>query len=163
MAITKNSLVTLNFRLVSPEGEPLYSEDDLMYLHGGYAQIFDRVEAALEGKSVGDTVSVPLSPAEAFGEYDGALVVEEALSELPDDLTVGMEIDGYSEENPDEVTVYTVREIRGDEAILDGNHPLAGQPIVFEAEVTEIEALGDEAVREILEHDHHHHDGCDHH
>jgi len=164
MAITKNSLVTLDYRLTSPEGELLYAEDDLMYLHGGYEQIFEKVEAALEGKAVGDTVSVPLSPAEAFGEYDGALVVEESLSELPDDLAVGMEIDGYSEEDPDEVTVYTVREIRDSEAVLDGNHPLAGQHVVFEATVTEVEALSDEAVREILEHEHHHHhDGHDHH
>ena len=160
MAITKNSLVTLDYRLTSPEGEPLYSENDLMYLHGGYEQIFGKVEAALEGKEVGDTVSVALSPEEAFGEYDGSLVIEESLHELPEGLSAGMEIDGYSEENPDEVTVYTVREIRGDQALLDGNHPLAGQHVVFEAEVTEVQPLDDAAVREILEHHHHHHDSC---
>ena len=165
MTITKNCLVTLDYRLKSPEGELLYSEDDLMYLHGGYDQIFAKVEAALEGKSAGDTVSVPLSPEEAFGEYDGSLVIEESLHELPEDIAVGMEIDGFSDEDPDEVTVYTVREIRGEEAVLDGNHPLAGMHVVFEAEVTDAQELDDEAVRNILEHNHHQHDencGCGH-
>jgi len=114
MPITKNSLVTLDYRLSSPEGETLHEEKELMYVHGGYDQIFAKVEAALKGKEVGDTIRVTLSPDEAFGEYDGSLVIEEALSELPEELEVGMEIDGYSEEYPDDVMIYTVKEIRGD-------------------------------------------------
>jgi FKBP-type peptidyl-prolyl cis-trans isomerase SlyD len=157
MAITKNSLVTLDYRLTAPGGDELYAEKDLMYLHGGYEQIFEKVEAALEGKAAGDTVSVALSPEDAFGAYDDTLLVEAPLEELPEDLEVGMEIDGYSEEDPDDVTVYTVREIRDGDAVLDGNHPLAGQSVVFEAEVTEVQALDDAAVREILAHSQHHH------
>jgi len=163
MSITKNTLVTLDYRLTSPEGEELYAEKDLMYLHGGFEQIFEKVEAALEGRNVGDKVSVALSPADAFGNYDGALLIEESLSELPEDLEVGMEIDGYDEANPDDVIIYTVKEIRGDEAVLDGNHPLAGRSIVFEAEVTETQALDEAAVQEILEHQHHHRHHGHHH
>ena len=162
MPIAKNTLVTLDYRLLSPEGETLYEEEDLMYVHGGYDQIFEKVEAALEGREAGDAVRVTLSPAEAFGEYDGALVVDEALSELPDELSVGMELDGYSEENPDDLVIYTVKEIRDGRAVLDGNHPLAGREIIFEATVKELNPLSDEAVREILEHGHDHHDGDGH-
>lgn len=165
MPITKNSLVTIDYRLTSPEGEELYSEDNLMYLHGGYGQIFDRVEATLEGKEVGDTLAVTLQPEEAFGAYDGSLVVEESLHELPEDLAVGMELDGHSETDPDDVIIYTVKEIRGEEAVLDGNHPLAGQTIVFEALIKEVGQLDDAAAQELLHHQQHHHDehcGCDH-
>jgi len=160
MPITKNSLVTLDYRLSSPEGETLHEEKELMYVHGGYDQIFAKVEAALKGKEVGDTIRVTLSPDEAFGEYDGSLVIEEALSELPEELEVGMEIDGYSEEYPDDVMIYTVKEIRGDKAVLDGNHPLAGQNIVFEAAVTEVQALSEAELKEILEHHHQHDENC---
>jgi FKBP-type peptidyl-prolyl cis-trans isomerase SlyD len=165
MPITKNSLVTIDYHLTSPEGEELYNEEDLMYLHGGYGQIFDKVEAELEGKEIGDTVSVTLKPEEAFGDYDGSLVVEESLHELPEDITVGMELDGHSETDPDDVIIYTVKEIRGDEAVLDGNHPLAGQTIVFEAHIKEVGQLDDAAAQELLHHQQHHHDehcGCDH-
>lgn len=160
MPIEKNTLVTLDYRLSSPEGETLHDEKDLMYVQGGYDQIFANVETALEGKDVGDTIRVALSPEDAFGEYDGSLVLEEFLSELPDELEVGMEIDGYSEENPDDVIIYTVKEIRGDKAVLDGNHPLAGQSVVFEATVKELQALDEAAVKEILEHHHHHDESC---
>jgi FKBP-type peptidyl-prolyl cis-trans isomerase SlyD len=158
MPITKNSLVTLEYRLTSTEGELLNPEEELLtYLHGGYGQIFEKVEDALEGKKVGDNVHIELAPAEAFGDYDGSLVLEESLHELPDDLAVGMEIDGYLEENPEDVIIYTVKEIRGEEAVLDGNHPLAGQSLVFDATVQEIQPLEEDAVREILEHHHHYH------
>jgi len=158
MPITKDCLVTIEFELRSSDGELLHTEEEpLMYLHGGYGQLFEKVEAALEGRSVGDDVSIALSPAEAFGEYDGSLLIEESLHELPDDLAVGMEIDGYLETHPDDVIIYTVKEIRGDEAVLDGNHPLAGRDIVFNATVRDVEPLEEEAVREILEHEHEHH------
>jgi FKBP-type peptidyl-prolyl cis-trans isomerase SlyD len=157
MTITKDTLVSLDYRLTDAEGNLLNpDEEELIYLHGGYGQIFKKVEEALEGKSVGDSVRVVLSPAEAFGDYDEALVVEESLSELPEELAVGMEIDGYTEESPDDVVIYTVAEIRGDTAVLDGNHPLAGKSLVFEGTVEEIQELDEEAVREILEHEHHH-------
>ena len=159
MTITKNCLVTLDYRLTSPGGELLGPEEELMYLHGGYGQLFEKVEAALEGKRVGDTVRVELMPEDAFGEYDGSLLIEEALSELPEGLSVGMEIDGYLEENPDDVIVYTVKEVHPDMAVLDGNHPLAGEIVVFEAEIAEVHALDAAAVQEVLAH----HEAHEHH
>jgi len=158
MTITKNTLVSLDCRLSDSDGNLLNpGEPELIYLHGGYGQLFARAEAALEGKAVGDSVSVVLEPADAFGEHDEALVVEEALSELPEDIFVGMEVDGYLEECPDDVIIYTVTEIHEAYARLDANHPYAGKQLRFEAEVRELQPLGDAAVREILEHRHHHH------
>jgi len=158
MQIAKNTLVTLTYELFTSDGALLNPDDEpLMYLHGGYGQIFEKVEAELEGKKVGDDIYVALTPAEAFGEYDGSLVVEEALSELPEELEVGMEIEGHLESDPDDIIIYTVKEIRGDEAVLDGNHPLAGRSLVFDATVADVQPLDDAAVREILEHEHHHH------
>jgi FKBP-type peptidyl-prolyl cis-trans isomerase SlyD len=157
MTITKNALVTLDYRLTTTDGECLNpDEEPLIYLHGGHGQLFAKVEAALEGKQPGDTVRVELMPEEAFGAYDEELVVEEALSELPEDIFVGMEVDGYMEENPDDVIIYTVTEVRDDTAVLNGNHPMAGMSLVFEGTVQDVQEIGEDAVREILEHEHHH-------
>lgn len=163
MPITRNSLVTIDYTLTTPEGEELYHKDDLMYLHGGYGQIFDKVEAALEGKAIGDAIKIELSPSEAFGDYDGTLLVEESLHELPEDIHVGLELDGPSPTEPEESIIYTVKEIRGEEAVLDGNHPLAGQAIIFEATIKEVGQLDDDAAQELLHHQQHHHHGeeCD--
>lgn len=158
MNITKNTIVTLDCRLSDAEGNLLEDQQELIYLHGDYGQIFKPLEEALEGKSVGETFSVEIPAAEAFGVYDENLVVTEALSELPEDIEVGMEIDGYMEESPDDVIIYTVTEVHADYAVLDANHPLAGKNLVFEGSVADIMEADEKTVREIL--DHHH---ADHH
>lgn len=39
----------------------------LMYLHGSYGQVFQKLEESLELKEVGDTFSITLEPVDAFG------------------------------------------------------------------------------------------------
>ena len=52
MNITKDTAVTLNYKITDPvTGKPLDS-GDVAYLHGGYENIFPKVEAALEGRRV---------------------------------------------------------------------------------------------------------------
>ena len=46
----------------------------LVYIHGGYDDIFPKIEEALQGKSVGETVKVKLQPDDAFGEYDAEMI-----------------------------------------------------------------------------------------
>jgi FKBP-type peptidyl-prolyl cis-trans isomerase SlyD len=146
MTITKNSVVTLDYRITDDTGKLLDTGNaPLIYLHGGYDNLFKPLEAALEGKTVGETFSIALTPAEAFGEYDSNLSVTEALSDLPDDIEVGMEIEGYLESSPDDVVFYIVTEITAENAVLDANHPFAGMDLVFEGRVKAIrEATGDE-------------------
>ena len=157
MTITKNCIVTLDYHINDTEGNLLHEEEEsLVYLHGNYGHIFPTVEKALEGKSIGEPFSVTLSADKAFGEYDPLLVITEALSELPVEVSVGMELDGYFDEDSDDVTIYTVTEINGKEATLDGNHPLAGMDLVFEGTVLDIHEATPEEIKEVLEFHHHH-------
>ncbi|MDD5117904.1 MAG: peptidylprolyl isomerase [Sulfuricurvum sp.] len=157
MTITKNCIVTLDYHINDTEGNLLHEEEEsLVYLHGDYGHIFPTVEKALEGKSIGEPFSVTLTADKAFGEYDPSLVITEALSELPVEVSVGMELDGYFDEDSDDVTIYTVTEINGKEATLDGNHPLAGMDLVFEGTVLDIHEATPEEIKEVLEFHHHH-------
>lgn len=154
MSVTKNCIVTIDYRILDAEGNLLHEEDEpLTYLHGNYGQIFKAVEEALEGKDVDHTFTVKLSSNEAFGQYDPELIVTEALSELPAEVSVGMEVDGYFDEDSDDVIIYTVTAIEGDHATLDGNHPLAGKDLVFEGKILDIEAATPEEIEEILNYD----------
>lgn len=154
MPVTKNSIVTVDYQIFDTEGNLLHEEDEpIVYLHGDYDQIFKAIEEALEGKEVDDTFSVKLSSDEAFGEYDPELVVTEALSELPSEVSIGMEVDGYLDEDGEDVVIYTVTAIEGDKATLDGNHPLAGKDLVFEGKILDIEAATAEEIEEILNSD----------
>lgn len=138
--VEKNAVVTLSYNLTDPDGNMLdEGNQPLVYLHGGYGGVFLPIENALEGKSVGETVTVKLQPNDAFGEYDFELLQIESVETLPQPLKVGMMIEGETEEGLEESSVfYTVTEIADGKAVLDGNHPLAGMALVFIGEVTAI-------------------------
>ncbi len=156
MTITESTLVTLTYRLTNSKGELLNPDNEpLIYLQGGHGHVFKKVEEALEGKSVGESIHLTLAPDEAFGNYDAALIVKEPLDELPDKLTVGMEMEAYAEGSND-LIIYTVTEIQEDYALLDANHPMAGETLTFEGTVKDMQALNEEAIQEILAHQHHH-------
>lgn len=111
--------------------------EPFVYLHGGYAGIFPRVEEALEGRVVGAQVGVKLQPEDAFGDYDPELVRIEPLAVFPDDIEVGMQFERAGEDGEDDV-LYTITDIADGKVVVDGNHPLAGTAIVFECVVTDV-------------------------
>ncbi|CAG0994525.1 FKBP-type peptidyl-prolyl cis-trans isomerase SlyD [Burkholderiales bacterium] len=158
MNVFANTVVSLTFRLfdgrnqlIEEAGEPI------AYLHGGYSGIFPRVEEALTHKSVGESVSVTLEPADAFGDYDSQLVRMESVESLPPDIAVG----GYLvSEHDGEETVWRVTDIADGKAVLDGNHELAGQRVRFDATIVDIRPATQEEVTHGHvhgAHGHHHH------
>ena len=149
--IKKNTLVSMLIKLEDEEGNIIDESEELMYLHGGYNQIFKKIEDELEGKKAGDTFHVVLTPAEAYGEYDEALHVKELLEDLPEDITVGTELDGE-----EEGIVYVVESIDEEYATLNANHELAGIALIASGKILEIEQLSDEAAQELLEAEHQH-------
>jgi FKBP-type peptidyl-prolyl cis-trans isomerase SlyD len=137
--VAKDTVVTLSYEVVDTDGLVVDAgEEPLMYLHGGYDDVFVPIEEALEGKKVGDTVKVKMQPAQAYGEYDAELVLIESIDVLPQPLKIGMQIEGEPEGEPDEVVFYRVTDIADGKAVLDGNHPLAGMALIFTGSITAV-------------------------
>ena len=143
MHITKDTAVTLTYKVTSPEGKPLDS-GNLAYLHGGYDNIFPKVEAALEGQEAGFATTLDLSAEEAFGAHDEALVRTIPKSEFPPGVKVGGRLQGASVDGAPQV--FNVVKIKGAEVHLDGNHPLAGQALQFSCKVQSVRAATAEEV-----------------
>ncbi len=138
--VTKNLIVTLGYSVTGADGQTVdEGKEPLRYLHGGYEGIFPLIEKALDGKSVGDSVTVTLQPAEAFGEYDPGLVDIVPVAELPQPLSVGMQFEGNKRGgDEDSRFLATVTDIVDGSAVLDGNHPLAGKTLIFNCTVLEL-------------------------
>lgn len=152
MQVTKDTVVTLNYRVTDPDGNLIDDgKHPLVYIHGGYDGIFSRIEEELHGKDVGDRLEVKLQPEDAFGDYDASLVRVESLSMFPEGIEVGMQFERAAEDSDDEM-VYTITDIEGDKVVVDGNHPLAGVALVFTCTIAEVKA----ATPEELEHGHVH-------
>ena len=160
MSIAQDQVVSIHYTLRNDAGDVLDSSaagEPLTYLHG-HGNLIPGLERELAGKNTGDKLSVKIAPADAYGEYDKALVQRvprRALKGVPD-VRVGMRLQAQTEHGPRAVTV---TQLTGDLVTLDGNHPLAGQNLNFEVEVAEVRA----ASAEELEHGHVHGAGGHHH
>jgi FKBP-type peptidyl-prolyl cis-trans isomerase SlyD len=146
--IVRNSVVTLEYHVTDPEGEVVdEGREPIIYLHGGYDDIFPKIEEALQGKTVGESVQVKLQPDEAFGEYDSSLVQIEPRKDFPKELQVGMQFEGGPENGEDDdFVIYRVTDIAGDKVVLDGNHPLAGMALIFTCTVSGVRPASAEEV-----------------
>ena len=148
LEIARNSVVTLEYHVTDPDGEVVdEGREPIIYLHGGYDDIFPKIEEALQGKTVGESVQVKLQPDEAFGEYDASLVQIEPRKDFPKELQVGMQFEGGPEDGEDDdFVIYRVTDIAGDKVVLDGNHPLAGMALVFTCTVSGVRPASAEEV-----------------
>jgi FKBP-type peptidyl-prolyl cis-trans isomerase SlyD len=146
--VVKNSVVTLDYNVTDPDGDLVDAgEEPLVYLHGGYDDIFPMIEEALHGKRIGDTVVVKMQPAQAFGEYDAELIEIEPREDFPGELVVGMQFEGLPEDGcKEDALIYRVTEIADDRVVLDGNHPLAGMALIFTCTVTAVRPASAEEI-----------------
>ena len=155
MRIDHGKVVTLSYELRDRDGLSLEEEGArLAYLHGGFGGIFPKVEAALEGRAVGEEVALTLEPDDAFGEYDADLLRVEPRNRFPETLEVGMRFEGVPGEREEESQIFTVTDITDDTVVVDANHPLAGERLWFKCAVAEVRA----ATEEELAHGHVHGD-----
>jgi len=159
MQVKMNTVVTIIYELKDADGNTLEKMNDpIAYLHGGHDNIFPKVEEAIHGKNVGDSVEITLDPADAFGDYDEGLVQIEPLSAFPEkNIKEGMQFEGEDESG--EVIIYTVTNIADGKVVVDGNHPWAGQRILFMATIKDVR----DANQEEIEHKHVHGPGGHHH
>ncbi len=145
MKITKDTAVTLSLKVSDAKGQLL---DDgkrpMAYLHGGYDNIFPKLEEALEGQEAGFQASLSLAVEDCFGERDEALLQTMPKSEFPPGVKVGGQIQRLDHKG--EARYFFVTKIKGPEVLLDGNHPLAGQALSFVVKVLDVRAATAEEV-----------------
>ncbi|HMT21351.1 MAG TPA: peptidylprolyl isomerase [Promineifilum sp.] len=138
LAVADGLVVSLAYTLRLDDGEEIdsaTSDDPLVYLHGAQ-NIIPGLEQALTGMKIGDARSVTVQPVDAYGEFD-----EEAFELVPYDafpadvdLEEGMGLQMVDGETGRQVEAF-ISELLDDGALLDLNHPLAGEILHFNVEV----------------------------
>ena len=148
MLVARNTVVTLEYHVTDPDGEVVdEGREPLIYLHGGYDDIFPLIEEAVHEKKIGESVVVKMQPDDAFGEYDAQLIQVESRKGFPKELEVGMQFEGVPDgEDDDDILIYRVTEIADDKVVLDGNHPLAGMALIFTCTVTAVRPASAEEI-----------------
>ena len=104
----------------------------------GQGQIIPGFENGLIDMSVNEKKTVTIPEAEAYGEVRKELFQEVPKSDLPSEIDpqVGM---GLMAKNPDGTErQLRVAEVRSESIVIDANHPLAGQDLIFDLELVDI-------------------------
>ncbi len=136
--VKANWWVKIQYTLRDSQGELLEPENQTVrYLQGGYGTMFPKLEAALEGKVVGDSVSLYLEPADHFGEYDPQLVHVHPIDDFDDPPGLDDWVQGRPG-MPDDGIHYRVLHRTEDTVVLDGNHPLSEIALRYDITILDV-------------------------
>jgi FKBP-type peptidyl-prolyl cis-trans isomerase SlyD len=134
--IQHNKYVELKYRVVDARtGNVLTAvEFPLGYVHGVNDVLSSQVMAELEGKAVGDTISVELDCNNLFGPRDESLVITDYIENVPEEYRdVGTTI--VMENEQGKTKTFLVTRIDEKTLTIDGNNPLCGRQVVFELKI----------------------------
>jgi len=139
MHIAARSVAYIHYTLKNDAGELLdksAGDEPLAYLHGA-GNIIPGLERALAGRRAGDELNVRVPPREGYGERDETLVqdVPRGAFDGVDTIEPGMRFEAESSHGPRTILVTAVA---GDVVTVDGNHPLAGETLVFDVQVARV-------------------------
>lgn len=104
----------------------------------GSGMVIKGFDDGVTGMSVGEKKTIHIPVGEAYGPKNPDMVIPMPKDRFPEgmEIEVGMPL-GMSDQNGQQFNV-VVTEIREDVVLLDANHPLAGQDLIFDLELMEI-------------------------
>lgn len=146
MKVEKDKVVTFHYKLSEVGGEEIEGSDanePMAYLHG-HGNIIAGLEEALAGREANESLSVNLSPEQAYGVRN-----EEAKQRIPikhiiekKRLRPGQVVSVQTDKGVRQVQITKVGKFNVD---VDTNHPLAGLALQFDIDIKEVrEATADE-------------------
>ena len=137
-SVTNGCVVEIDYRLTIADGTEVDSTGErgpMPYLHG-HGNIIPGLERSLEGLKLGETIAVDVEPDDGYGHRDDEKVVEVPIDRLGFEPTVG---DVVRAQLPDGTGQHLlVAELKEESALLDGNHPLAGESLHFDVTIASI-------------------------
>ena len=145
--IADKKFVELTYRVIDQKtGHVLTTvEFPLGYVHGVNDVLAPQVMVALEGKSAGDTISVPIDCTALYGPRDESLVVSDLIENVPEEYReLGTRI--LMENEKGQTKSFLVTRIDGKTLTIDGNNPLCGREVVFELEILSVRDATDEEI-----------------
>ena len=142
--ITENSTVKVHYTGKFDDGEVFDSSKavegseqftetrDPLDVELGKGMLIPGFEKGLQGMKEGETKTITIPSAEAYGEVKEDHFQEVEKEFVPDTVKVGEMLQAQGPQGP--MTV-TVKEVKEKTVVLDANHPLAGRDLTFDLEV----------------------------
>ena len=160
MTSAKIKVIGLHYTLKNDAGEVLESSEGghpMLYLAGS-GQVLLTLDKEIQGLAAGETKSVSLAAKDAYGQINPALQTNIKIDQFPagTDVKLGLK---FRASNEPGTPTYRVTKISGADVSIDANHPLAGENLHFDVEITEKRDATDDEIA----HGHAHGEGGHHH
>ena len=146
--IQDGKFVELTYRVTDRKSGHVLAciEFPLGYVHGHNEILAPFVREALEGKSAGDVIEVPIDGNRIFGPRDESLVFTDHVENVPEEYRqVGISI--LMENDRDETRSFIVTRMDSETLTVDGNNPLCGREVVFTLEILAVRDATDEEMK----------------
>lgn len=114
-----------------------FNHDVLTHLDGEGGEMLRGLAEGLQDLKAGERRTISLPADQAYGFYDPSLVIEVPRGDISQKgaLKPGQSVSARAGDG--KLRSFRVVEIAADAVVLDGNHPLAGQDLVFDIETVE--------------------------
>ncbi len=143
--IRNGKFVELTYRVTDVKSGHVLTgiEFPLGYVHGHNEILAPSVHMALEGKSAGEVIEVPLDGNQIFGARDESLVFTDRIENVPEEYRqVGTSI--LMENDRGQTRSFIVTQVDDNTLTVDGNNPLCGREVVFRLEILSVRDATDE-------------------
>ena len=144
--ITFGSLVKLHFEVSLENGtviDSTFNRDEPVKLTIGDESLLPGFEQVLMNLRAGDTRTAHLEPEQAFGEWNPDNIQHFSRTQfalVADNPEIGMLVE--FEDKGKNTLPGTISTITDDEVVVDFNHPLAGQPVLFKIKIFQVTPPG---------------------
>lgn len=142
-----HKVISFHYTLTDADGVVIESSQgrDAVTFMTGIGMIVPGLEREVVTFSPGDKRRVEVKAEDAYGLIDFGKFVQVPLQALnKPDVKVGDIFQSNQSPFP-----FTVKQVSDTHVVLDGNHPLAGEDLVFEVEVLETREATEEEVEQI--------------
>lgn len=138
--VKENDVVKVHYTGKLNDGQVFDSslEREPLQVELGKGQLIPGFEKGLIDMEVNEKKTIKIEKNEAYGEVNEALFHKVPKKDLPEDIKpeVGMGLVGNNADGSQQQ--FRIAKVEAENIIIDANHPLAGQDLVFDLELVEI-------------------------
>jgi FKBP-type peptidyl-prolyl cis-trans isomerase 2 len=132
----RGNSVTIRYTIILEDGTRI-SEGaikPLTFKIGG-KKVLPALEEGVVGMRVNEKKNIPVLAEQGYGKYNEELVIKVDRKIFPDDIKIIPGRTVQYQNRDGERANFVVQIVNDDSVVIDGNHPLAGQNLVYEVEL----------------------------
>jgi peptidylprolyl isomerase len=104
----------------------------------GSGMVIKGFDDGVTGMKVGDKKTINIPAESAYGEKNPDMLIEYPRSQFPENIELQIGTDLMMSSASGQQFQVKIADIKDDVVILDANHPLAGEELIFDIELVEI-------------------------